>query len=284
MKKHAFLIMATKNNEQLRKLIETLDDPQNDIFLHIDSDFRGTVNCNVKSSPVYVVDRIKGSWAAYSLVKIEFALLKKAVEVGGYSYFHLLSESDLPIVSNDELHSFFFNRAEEFIEFQEINTKAIKNKVNYIYPLQEYIGKKHGALWFLQKLILILEKLFSKKNQDEMYQNLAKGSQWFSITEDFAEYIVDQEEKCEKLLSKSQAPDEIFIQTICLNSKFVNRISNVEEGNLRYIKWNKGNSPEILMGKDITKIVGSGDIFARKFNGEVDYGVMKEIYNMIGKK
>lgn len=33
---HAYLIMAHKNIEQLKKLLKLLDAPDNDIFLHID--------------------------------------------------------------------------------------------------------------------------------------------------------------------------------------------------------------------------------------------------------
>ncbi|MDF2484874.1 MAG: glycosyltransferase, partial [Herbinix sp.] len=36
MGRHAYLIMAHSNFEYLKKLIKSLDDPRNDIFLHID--------------------------------------------------------------------------------------------------------------------------------------------------------------------------------------------------------------------------------------------------------
>ena len=37
MDRHAYLILAHKNFGQLRKLIELLDDPRNDIFVHVDA-------------------------------------------------------------------------------------------------------------------------------------------------------------------------------------------------------------------------------------------------------
>lgn len=36
MKKHAYLIIANKNPEQLKKLLGSLDDERNDIYLLID--------------------------------------------------------------------------------------------------------------------------------------------------------------------------------------------------------------------------------------------------------
>ena len=38
MGRHAYLIMAYNNPEQLIKLIKLLDDSRNDIFVHIDKD------------------------------------------------------------------------------------------------------------------------------------------------------------------------------------------------------------------------------------------------------
>ena len=35
-KRHAYLIMAYNNWRQLRMLLELLDDPRNDIYIHID--------------------------------------------------------------------------------------------------------------------------------------------------------------------------------------------------------------------------------------------------------
>lgn len=37
MSRHAYLILAHKNWQQLCTLLTLLDDPRNDVFLHIDS-------------------------------------------------------------------------------------------------------------------------------------------------------------------------------------------------------------------------------------------------------
>ena len=36
LRRHAYLILAHKNFGQLRKLLALLDDPRNDIFVHVD--------------------------------------------------------------------------------------------------------------------------------------------------------------------------------------------------------------------------------------------------------
>lgn len=45
-----------------------------------------------------------------------------------------------------------------------------------------------------------------------------KGSQWFSITDEAARYVVKNEKLILKLFSYTRCPDEVFIQTILYNS------------------------------------------------------------------
>lgn len=61
------------------------------------------------------------------------------------------------------------------------------------------------------------------------------------------------------------ASDEIFFQTILVNSKYLKSISNK---NLRYVDWElrNGSSPAFLDLSDYDKIILSEKIFARKFN------------------
>lgn len=55
--KHAFLIMAHTNFSQLQTLIRLLDDPRNDIYLHVD-----------KRAKTYRPDRIKVDYAGLVLI------------------------------------------------------------------------------------------------------------------------------------------------------------------------------------------------------------------------
>jgi hypothetical protein len=59
--------------------------------------------------------------------------------------------------------------------------------------------------------------------------------------------------------------EEIYFQTILLNSKYINNIIN---DNLRYIDWDSGRGgyPAFLDKTDYEKIKHSNKIFARKFH------------------
>ena len=120
---HAYLIIAHKNFDQLAKLLSLLDDKRNDIYIHIDKKSiftyidKNLLLRSVNHSKVYFVHRITVTWGAYSNVGSEMELLKAAVK-NNYEYYHLLSGQDLPLKTQDEIHSFFdSNKGKEFVHF-----------------------------------------------------------------------------------------------------------------------------------------------------------------------
>ena len=66
-------------------------------------------------------------------------------------------------------------------------------------------------------------------------------------------------------------PDELFFQTIVLNSPLRDSVVN---DNLRYIDWSRSPAPAILGRLDLDEITSSGKLFARKFDTEVDAGIL----------
>lgn len=84
--KHAYLIIAHKENEILEKLLKLLDSKENDIYIHVDAktkmfDF-GRIQKFVEHSRVVFTDRTKVYWGDYSQVNSELVLLKAAIGGG----------------------------------------------------------------------------------------------------------------------------------------------------------------------------------------------------------
>lgn len=108
MKHHAYLIMAHNEPQLLDALLKALDNERNDIYLHIDA--KAGFDCAsyhpVFSKVHYIQNRIDGRWGDFSLVEIEFALIRAAVQLGQYSHLHLLSGVDLPVKSQDFIHDY----------------------------------------------------------------------------------------------------------------------------------------------------------------------------------
>jgi hypothetical protein len=71
-----------------------------------------------------------------------------------------------------------------------------------------------------------------------------------------------------------RVPDEIFFQTLVMNSPFRDRITDP----LRYIAWDgDSDNPRILTMADLDALMASSSLFARKFDPAVDAEVLDRI-------
>lgn len=99
--KHAFLIIAHDNWEQVKMLLHAIDSNCADIFIHVNEKVQmpsiRDVGGSVKKSHIYWSDRKKIVWGEYGILDASISLLKKAKQVSQYDYYHLLSGSDLPL-------------------------------------------------------------------------------------------------------------------------------------------------------------------------------------------
>ena len=84
--KHAYLVMAHKDDETLRTLLRTLDDPRNDIFIHMDAKNTGwdenRALTSIDKAGIFFVPRISVTWGGYSQIACELGLLNAAVDKG----------------------------------------------------------------------------------------------------------------------------------------------------------------------------------------------------------
>lgn len=291
--KHAYLLIVHEYNEILEKLLKSLDDKRNDIFIHVDKKTKDfsfeKANSILKISKVYFIDRISVYWGGYSQIKVEKELLKNALQRGNYRYFHLLSGADLPLKSQDEIHQFFIkNDGKEFISIHDVEFKDYF-RINY-YFIEKIMARRekilanillrkcHNFLLKIQKMFLI------KRNKN---YNFYKGSNWFSITNEFAKYVIDNEKEIEERYKYTFCADEIFLQSLIMNSKFKDNIYKFlneknTEAAMRYIDWERG-APYTFKEEDYNLLINSEMLFARKFSEKVDREIIEMIYNYIKK-
>ena len=88
--KHAFLIIAHKNDDTFRTLLKLLDDSRNDIFIHMDKKTPGydcgAIERSLVNSRVFHTVRTDVKWGGYSQINAELLLLKNATENGRYPF------------------------------------------------------------------------------------------------------------------------------------------------------------------------------------------------------
>lgn len=285
---HAYLILAHHQFELLETLIGVLDHKDNDIYIHVDKKAKQFNKSQLEQkaikSKVTFVDSIHISWGGYSMVKAEFNLLEAAFKGGKYSYYHLISGQDLPLVAQDNIHEFFKrNKGQEFIHFFEEDLKTeMAYRLNRYHLLGNYVGRGGNIYDFFNKVGLKLQKWLKVQRMDLNKVSYRKGSQWFSITEDLVAYLLKERQDIHKSYRYTHCPDEIFLQTVVANSAFKNRLYKVDGlySNVRLIDWERGN-PYVFGDMDIEELMDSKCLFARKFDDIKGPEVVKAIVKKI---
>ena len=282
--RQAYLIMAHKDDLSFKALLKMLDDSRNDIFIHMDKKnlkyaLKAAESCVMKS-PIYHTERTKVTWGGYSQINAEILLLKKALATGKYQHYHLLSGQDLPIKKQEDIISFFSkNPDKEFVRFEK-PYYAYEERTRYYHFLQEKVGRSHNVLYAIEKLLIYLQKaMHIHRNKNIKFQ---KGTNWFSITDEFARYVVEREDWIKKVFKYTRCCDEVFLQTLLLNSPYnlyYKEFDNDCHAIMRFIDWNRGR-PYTFVRRDFDELCDSDLLFARKFDADAD----SEIIELIQKK
>ncbi|MCC5615786.1 beta-1,6-N-acetylglucosaminyltransferase [Nostoc sp. CHAB 5836] len=298
--KVAYIILAHNYPEQLLRLVDQLNTDKTSFFIHIDksSDRKifKQISAELMDFPnVFFLKRYNSKWGSFGIVKATLKVINSIVETGiCFDYIILLSGQDYLIKSNTYIKMFLQeNQGKEFIEYFSLPDKrwgehgglkridswhfSWRNKYFDIPEKQKFQSYIASLLYSL--VILLLPK---KRKLIEGYA-IYGGSQFWCLTGECIKWInifVQQNPKFVKRFHYTFCPDEIFFQTIILNSHFKDKVVN---NNLKYIDWGNVNSchPMILDKNDVEKIRQSEKLFARKFDPTKDSDILDMIDQMI---
>jgi len=288
--KHAYLILVHTQPAQVRTLLSLLDDPRNDIYVHIDRKApfgaEALEGCCVHSRVHFIEPRFSIHWGGPHMMLATLALLKAATATP-HAYYHLISGQDLPIKDQDAIHAFFEAHAgQEFIQFWPAEPSETRRATNfYLFP--EHNGSQPGR--FINKLSRGVMKPFGGINRD---LDLRLSSSWFSITDACARHVVSREAWLKKRFVHTTMPDEVFIGTVVWDSPFRERLFDdsihlerqenkrtVLPGDLRLIDWTRGSAehPRTFREEDWDLLTESPCLWARKFDQRVDARVIERL-------
>lgn len=299
--KHAYLIMAYNNWNQLSLLLKLLDDYRNDIFIHIDlraGDFpKDILIKSVRKSNVFFIQRKKVYWADYSQAEVEMDLMQAASDKQKYKYYHLMSGMCLPLKSQDEIHAFFDDKDCEFIAMTPDGGDYVEKHTCYYHPLiHNRFYRKCKPLKAVDRGIMYVQRILGLKRVYDKDLKISTGWQWFSITDDFLKYVLNQRSFIKKMFSYVLDVDEKFIGTMVNKGGFHDRLyhmcppggtnADFMQGCQRIIDfdcpvpqpytWGRNNTQE-----DFETLMNSGFLFARKFDEKVNDEIIKMIYEHI---
>ncbi len=288
---HAYLLMVRGNHAVVEACIRMIDDPRNDIFIRAEGEEDFYSKIRTRYSRIFiVVPEILLVWGG-TVHLAEMELIKAACKEKKYSYMHLLSESCLPIKSQDTIHAFFDNDPNQMI-YMHVNChtfKEIQDRCKTRYPFtNKYWYRKHKWIKALALFLVKIKILFgvNRLRSNKELPVIWNGWNWFSIPGDFAEYAVQKEELLHRTFDNSLAADEVFLQTLAMNSYFRERMYGFNgrddacDASKRLIHWNRslGWTPRVFTTSNFEEIMKNENcFFARKFYAEIDIEIVRKI-------
>ncbi|MGB4660692.1 MAG: beta-1,6-N-acetylglucosaminyltransferase [Mobilitalea sp.] len=300
-RKHAFLIAAHNNWDLLVKIIRILDNERNDIYIHInknvnDFDFEYFRTLPTHSN-VYYIERFVIEWGTEQWLLANLTFLKEARGNGNYMYYHNLTGGDMPIKPMSVIHDFFDkNKGKEFLHFTSIPpiNRNIYERYSLDHRFEKYVNRnilnhkielKSLLIKTVSITYLMAQRFLRIDKQKNNPYELCYGASWFSITDELAEYLIENIDWVKKYFTNTFACDECCLQTLVYHSPFKDKLyDNKFDGNYRacqrFIIWKDG-TPYIWREQDFDKLIGSELMFARKFNPTVDNNIIEKIFNYV---
>jgi len=243
------------------------------------------------------------TWASFDLVEEFIESMKRSLDFD-YEYFINMSGQCYPIKNTKSINEFFnLNHGYSFIDQIDLSDySSVSPRNSWMSPAtwksrfqHKYYRVPYGNVMRQTLSNIVGQSLDGKRTDINLYlkiprifnrnverMNLYGGSTWFYLRKKHVEYIVDFIKDNKKFLEFSRrvwAPDEHFFQTIIARGYGK---ESIKDNNYRYIDWSKG-IPAVLTFKDFDKIINSDGLFARKFDEDVDKGILDAIDNKILK-
>jgi hypothetical protein len=284
--KIAYLINAHKNFKQLERLVAKLNQEQDGIYfiIHIDKkvdaeNYAIILASLKKYNATFVANRVDVKWGEFTQVEATINGLNTILSSGNrYDYINFISGQDYPIKHNNFIIRFLsHNKGYEYMECYEVSPNGWAGAMVRFerYWLNGIIKNEH-----IRSLIQNYLTILLPKRKIPLGYRAYGGSQWWTISSDCASYIlnfINKNKEYVDFFKLTQCPDEMFFQTIIMNSTYK---SSIYKHNLRYADWSERKSnPKVLVKDDFSLLKSSDKLFARKFDSNIDEDILDMIDN-----
>lgn len=263
--KNIILIHAHKNLVLLNELIEMLDSENHCIYVNLDKK-ANILPEDIHKNARLIQKRINIEWGRFSLVQ---ATLNSLIEIEHnereYGHVVFISGQDFPLVSNEVIDRALI-QGKEYIRIWKIGS----NDWNVADRFESfYFGEKEIQKQCAKLATQLFFSMMKRKRKVPLGYSPYGGSAWWMLSQPCIQYILQFIRRNRGYLNffrSVKCGDEIFFQTLLMNSKFKESIIH---SNFHYMDWCIGqngpaSSPKVLNMDDYEKIVGSGNLFCRK--------------------
>lgn len=285
--------MAHKSPNQVHRLIARLNDGESEFFIHIDqkTDLYQFHAVKEFGNIIHFTERFDATWGGYGLIKPYLSAMKTVKDYPTkFDRILLLSGQDYPIKSNEYINN-FFQKAEHSIF---VNYFPIPNYQKWPggdrggwYRVDKYyFGNKWYELFGSKSINLLSTYMPFLRRKIPNGMKPYTGQTWWNLDMYALNYILDYTAKHPEYINFHRhtfVADELYVQMILANSTDEKLLKSIGNSEKRFTIWPKPDSahPKILSVSDFEAIQASGDLFARKFDENVDSEILDLIDNKI---
>jgi hypothetical protein len=264
----AYLVLVHRFPEQFKRLFKTIHDPANFYLIHVDknsgpaleADIRGFLAAYPNSE---VLESKAALWGGYSLVDAELRGMARLLEMGKtWEVFINLSGQDFPLKTQKYIKTFLAQRrGKEFIKAQDqlrIRPDTMPRVQKYVFELRDRIVRTILSRSFLAGATPYI------------------GNQWMMVSRRFCQFVCHdaRADRYKAFYRNTFIADEGFFQTVMMNTA---EHGDVIQDDMRMIDWIPDGDiklrPRTYTSQDAAALIASPDLFARKFDVEVDAGI-----------
>jgi hypothetical protein len=276
----AYIISAYQYPGQLIRLVHRLNVESTSFFVHVDKKtddriHRQMVDGLRSLSNVRFIRRHKCDWGGFGHVAASLEGIADLIRTSTrFDYAVLLTGQDYPIKPNSHIAEFFErHRGKLFLEFFPLPTDLWHNRGRV--GGMDRIEAWHWRVWKRHFRFPPGHRFPIRRKFPDGFRPFG-GSSYWCLPRECIQYIHDlttHNRAFTRYFKYVDVPDEIFFQTIIMNSPFQGMAVN---DNLRYIDWKDpaAGRPAILSASDFEKLLASPKLFARKFDARVEGEVL----------
>jgi hypothetical protein len=265
----AYIISAYRKLGQVTRLVRRLHHNETAFFIHVDKktddhDYVALTRSLEDSTAVFFLERHTCHWGGFGHVRATLKgiddLIRRRIP---FDYLILLTGQDYPIKPNSFIERFFAEHwGKSFMGSNPLPTKSWSPSGG-LDRIQYRHLRLHGhhLRWPL------------KRHFPSGLHPYGGGAYW-CLSREAVEYVsrfVTERPDVVAFFKHVDIPDEIFFQTVLMNSELAETIVN---DNLRYIDWTRGRRPAVLETRDFEALASSPKLFARKFDVERDRQIL----------
>lgn len=266
----AYLILVHRYPSQFKRLFKAIYHPSNHYLIHVDKRSGVELQTEIQNflagyPNASMLKSENALWGGFSLVNVELRGIKELLSMGlNWEFFINLSAQDFPLKSQKSIMEFLgLNKGKDFMKVADqgkVRPDTLSRVENYVTESGDsIIDSPIQKRPFLNGVIPYI------------------GNQWMILSRQFCEFVTHSPEvdRFKEFYRHTFIADEGFFQTVIMNTSYKGTIVNDDK---RTIDWVPMGTiklrPRDFTIKDAAHLMASPNLFARKFDENVDGNIL----------